>query len=607
MTRDDRIRVWAPAATLVDLDLAPVGGVVTTTPMDPASGGWWVERPGQRPAYGDDGAVSASYDYAFRVDGGEPRPDPRSPWQPQGVHEASRTFDAGAYRWRDTRWRGPRGGDGAIGGVIYELHIGTFTGPGTFEAAIGRLDHLVALGVDVVEVMPVAAFEGRWGWGYDGVALYAVHHPYGGPVALQHFVNACHERGLGVCLDVVYNHVGASGSYLQQFGPYFTAAHETPWGEAVNLDTAGSETVREFLVENALRWFRDFHVDALRIDAVHELHDDSPRHLLAQLSDAVAELSTELGRPLALIAESDLNDPVMITPTSEGGRGMGAQWADDVHHALHAALTHESEGYYADFLEPGALSTTLTQAFLHDGRWSSFRGQSWGVPVDTSVHRRNAFLAYLQSHDQIGNGAVGERISSKVTPGQQALAAAVYLLSGFTPMIFMGEEWAASTPWQFFTDFEDAELGDAITEGRLEEFAGDGRDDDDDVPDPQRSSTRRRSVLDWGERADPSHQRMFGWYSKLIAVRRAQPHLTDVVLDEAAVTENVRGGQLQWLVLSHGRLRVVCNFGTQTALVPLLEGPDGAELLLAWDPGSTRHTPGVVELGGHCVAVLEVR
>jgi len=593
---ENEIRVWAPSAERVHIDVAPVGGVVTTTPMHPAPGGWWVWRGDGHPAY--------PLDYAFRIDGGAPTPDPRSPWQPQGVGGPSRTFDPSSHAWQDDGWRGPRDGQGALGGVFYELHIGTFTSEGTFDAAIARLDHLVALGVDVVEVMPVAAFPGRWGWGYDGVDLYAVHDPYGGPAGFHRFVDAAHGKGLGVCLDVVYNHLGPSGNYLSRFGPYFTDAHTTPWGQAVNFDGPGSEVVRRFVLDNALGWLRDFHVDALRLDAVHELRDGSEHHVLAQLADETAALQRELGRPLTLIAESDLNDPVMVTATAEGGRGMDGQWADDVHHAMHAALTGEAQGYYADFGQPGVVGKTLTEVFLHDGRWSSFRGTHWGAPVDPAVIPGSRFVAYLQTHDQVGNRATGDRISAAVTDGQQAIGAALYLTSAFTPMIFMGEEWAASTPWQFFSDFDDPELAEAVREGRRAEFAAHGWDKED-VPDPQDHATRDRSVLDWVELEKPDHARMLEWYSLLIAVRRSEPDLADDRLDEIWVESGDSGesDESGWLVVSRGHLRVACNLSPQPTVVPVEQGTD-AQLLLSWDETTTRHTGSGVELGGHGVAIL---
>jgi maltooligosyltrehalose trehalohydrolase len=582
--------VWAPTAHSVDLELTTPDGS-RTVPMERSEGGWW-RSAGLAPEHG--------WDYAYRVDGGDPTPDPRSTWLPAGVDGPSRVFTASRYAWQDAGWRGPRNGEGTLGGVIYEMHVGTFTPEGTLEAAIEHLDALLDVGVDVVELLPLAAFPGRHGWGYDGVQPYAVHEPYGGPEALQRFVDACHGKGLGVCLDVVYNHLGPSGNYLSRFGPYFTDKHSTPWGQAVNLDDEGSSVVRRWVIDNALRWFRDFHIDALRLDAVHELKDDSDTHVLAQLADETAALSDALGRPLALIAESDLNDPRMVTPTSEHGLGMSAQWDDDVHHALHATLTGERQGYYADFGSLPVLAKTLTRAFLHDGIWSSFRGAEWGAPVDPERHDGRRFLGYLQTHDQVGNRATGERISALLDPAQQATGAALYLLSAFTPMIFMGEEWAASTPWQYFTDFSDKALGEAVSNGRRSEFAEHGWDAAD-VPDPQDPATRDRSVLSWSERERNGHARMLAWYRDLIALRRRVPELTDGRLTgvQLGFDEDAR-----WLVMSRGCLRVACNLADEPRTVPLDGGP--AKVVLGWDEAGTAVHDGAVALPAHAVAVLEV-
>lgn len=615
------IEVWAPSATRVDIEWSPApgsdgvqeptnvskdahadegSGVQESThssddarveaerrrePMEAADDGWWRWTPP---------SGSGELDYAFVLDGEEPAlPDPRSAWQPESVHGRSRTVDPASFPWTDSAWRGPRDGAGVLGGVVYELHVGTFTAEGTFDAAVDRLDHLVALGVDVVEVMPVAAFPTDRGWGYDGVGLYAVQDAYGGPHAFARFVDACHARGLGVCLDVVHNHLGASGNYLARFGPYFTEAHHTPWGAAVNLDHEGSAQVRRFLVGNALRWFRDLHVDALRLDAVHELKDDSPRHYLAELSDAVAALAEELGRPLELVAESDLNDTSMVTPTADGGRGMTAQWDDDVHHALHVALTGETQGYYADFGgTPGSgeegplavLAKVLTRGFLHDGTFSSFRDRPWGAPVDREHLDARRLLGYLQTHDQVGNRATGERISALVAdPALQAAGAALYLLGPTTPMLFMGEEWAASTPWQFFTSFAEDWLADAVREGRRAEFGSHGWSADA-VPDPQDPATRDRSVLRWSELDDADHARMLRWYTDLTALRRgllpAGPtRFADV---EVSFDEDAR-----WLVLRHAPAggdpyAVVVTLGEDGADVPVA---GAAEVLLAWGDG----------------------
>lgn len=603
MTRPE-ITVWAPAARRVDIVLFPSMGHEdlrgpavadgTRHPMQPRPDGWWAWQGGEHTAYG------LELDYAFSLDGGDPLPDPRSALQPYGVDGPSRWFDPGAHLWADASWPGPCGGRGTLGAVFYELHVGTFTAEGTFAAAIERLGHLVDLGVDVVQVMPVAAFPGRWGWGYDAVDLYAVHDAYGGPAAFQAFVDACHGRGLGVCLDVVYNHLGPSGNYLAEFGPYFTECYRTPWGPAVNLDGAGSREVRRFVVGNALRWLRDFHVDALRLDAVHALHDDSPRHILAELSDAVSELSAELGRPLDLVAESDLNDPAMVAPVSEGGRGMTQQWDDDVHHGLHVALTGETQAYYADFAAPGALAKVLTSAFFHDGCWSSFRGQVWGCPVDRRSVDGRRFVVALQTHDQVGNRAMGDRITASVTPGQQAIGAALYLLSAYTPMVFMGEEWAAATPFQFFTDFQEPALQAAVVAGRRAEFAS------HDwgaavVPNPQDPATRERSVLRWEELGEPEHRPMLEWYRELVRQRRKNPELASGDLGAVAVSGSVEQG---WLVMARGAFRVVVTLADRTQLIALDAPPE--ELVLVWGEATRLCQPDGIRLTGHSVAVVRI-
>ncbi len=602
------IEVWAPDPGRVEIQWSPVGAATGARrePMTVLPGGWWRwELP----------SGVAQVDYAFVLDGEEPAlPDPRSAWLPSSVHGPSRTLDTSAFPWTDGAWRGPRDGAGSLGALFYELHVGTFTAEGTFDAAAAHLDHLVALGVDVVELMPVAAFPTDRGWGYDGVGLYAVQESYGGPAGLARFVDACHARGLGVCLDVVHNHLGASGNYLARFGPYFTEAHETPWGPAVNLDHDGSGVVRGFLLDSVRRWFRDFHVDALRLDAVHQLKDDSPRHYLAELSDVVSALAADLGRPLDLVAESDLNDTTMVAPTAEGGRGMTAQWNDDVHHALHVALTGETQGYYADFggtsgtperTPLAVLAKVLTHGFLHDGSWSSFRGRNWGAPVDAVHLDARRLLGYLQTHDQVGNRATGERISALVAdPGLQATGAALYLLAPTTPMLFMGEEWAASTPWQFFTSFEEDWLVDAVRNGRRAEFGGHGWVAEH-VPDPQDRATRDRSVLDWSEPGREGHARMLAWYTACTRLRRelvggGPTRLADTT---AAFDDGAR-----WFTLARRPERgrayaVLANLGPDPCEVPL----DGVgALLLAWEPEHTARTAAGVRVPARAVAVVDL-
>ena len=605
MSMHDAIEVWAPRADRVELVL---GTDDVRAPMTATGDSWWRWDPLRDADEATLPFVSGAqpFDYAFSLDGAHPLPDPRSAWQPHGVHGPSRWFDAARHEWADVGWAGPRGGRGTVGGVVYEAHVGTFTPGGTLDSAIERLDHLVDLGVDVVELMPLAAFGGTWGWGYDGVGLYAVHDPYGGPAAFQRFVEACHARGLGVCLDVVYNHLGPTGNYLASFGPYFTDAYPTPWGPAVNLDGEGSTEVRRFVVENALRWFRDFHVDALRLDAVHELRDASGRHILAELADAVHDLADELGRPLELIAESDLNDAAMVTPTSAGGRGMDAQWDDDVHHALHVALTAETAGYYADFAggseawpEGGALAVlakTLTEVFLHDGRMSTFRQRVWGRRVDPAEVDGHRFLAYLQTHDQVGNRATGDRIGSTISAGRQAAGAALYLLSPYTAMLFMGEEWGARTPFRFFTSFDEEWLADAVRTGRRAEFVAHGWAAAL-VPDPQDPATYEASVLDWSEPEDPEHARMLGFYRRLVALRRSEPDVASGDLAGVACRFDEDDG---WFVMSRGSVHVLVNLG-EAGVVPT--PAPVTEVLASWS-GEVGVGGVEVRLGADDVAVV---
>lgn len=577
MTAPGRLTVWAPRAGTVELALAD-----RRLAMTPGEDGWWSADP-----------LAPGTDYAFVLDGGDPLPDPRSPWQPHGVHGLSRTFDAGPGR--PPAWPGID----ARGAVMYELHVGTFTPEGTLDAAVERLDHLAALGVQVVELMPVAAFVGRRGWGYDGVDLYAVHEPYGGPAALQRFVAAAHERGLAVCLDVVYNHLGPTGNYLGQYGPYFSDRHQTPWGDCVNLDGPDAGPVRAFVVDNALRWFEDFGMDALRLDAIHALVDDSPRHLLAELADAVDALAVRLGRPLTLIAESDLNQVRVVTPTAEGGLGMHAQWADDVHHALHALMTGERQGYYVDFGSPEVLETALTEVFVHQGTYSTFRDRIWGAPVpeDVSGH---AFVVFASNHDQVGNRGLGDRPSEWLTDGQLAIEAALILTSHFTPMLFMGEEWATRRRWQFFTHHDEPDLAEAVREGRLEEFSETGWDEtyggDLTVPDPQALRTFRRSTLDWREPERPHHARFLAFCRDLIALRRREPDLRSG--DRSATSCRYGEG---WFVVHRGALAVVVNLAPHAMEVPL-PGADRREILLAW--ATVALGDDGVGLPAHAVVVL---
>jgi maltooligosyltrehalose trehalohydrolase len=558
--RVTRFEVWAPDVNRVRLR---IGG--KDLDLSATTGGWWaLDVPDAGPGT----------DYAYLLGNDTtPLPDPRSLRQPAGVHGPSQVYDHAAYRWGDAGWTGRQ----LPGSVLYELHIGTFTPEGTFDAAIGRLDHLVELGIDLVELLPVNAFNGVDNWGYDGVGWYAVHEAYGGPDAMKRFVDACHQRGLGVIQDVVYNHLGPSGAYLPRFGPYLTQGRNT-WGQSVNLDGPGSDEVRRYIVENALTWLRDFHVDGLRLDAVHALRDSRAVHILEELARAVDVLETGLGRPLTLIAESDLNDPRLITAREGGGYGLHAQWDDDVHHSMHALLTGERHGYYGDFGSLECLATVLTGAFFHADTYSSFRGRRHGRPVDRERIPGHRFVVCLQNHDQIGNRALGDRITGSLSPGLLKVGAALMLTSPFTPMLFMGEEWGAATPWLFFTSHPEPELAVATGAGRLEEFAAHGWGAVD-VPDPQDPATFSRSKLDWSELGKPEHHELFGFYRQLIALRRAHPGLTDPRLDRVSVAYDESA---RWVVIRRGGYAVAVNLAGEPQQVPL-PGEARATLLASAD------------------------
>lgn len=544
-------QVWAPRAERVDVKISDA-----LWPMHPLTGGWW---------QADIASAGPGADYAFVLNGdGMPLPDPRSPWQPQGVHGPSRVLDHAAFHWTDAHWRAPELKDA----VIYELHIGTFTPQGSFAAAEERLEYLRSLGITHIELMPVAAFPGMRGWGYDGVDMFAPQQSYGGPEALKHFVNSAHAHGLAVLLDVVYNHLGPSGNYLSRFGPYFTASHHTPWGDAVNFEEAGSHEVRRYFIDNAKMWLRDYHFDGLRLDAVHAYLDRSALHFMEQITAEVSALESETGRAYVLIAESDLNDPRIVMPRERGGYGMHAQWSDDFHHALVALLTGERSGYYADFGGMADLAHALRRAFVYDGRYSAYRDRLHGRPVEDLPLWR--FLGFAQNHDQVGNRATGDRLHMQTSMGRAKIAAALVLTAPFVPMLFQGEEWAASSPFLYFTDHEEA-LGRLVSEGRKKEFAAFGWNPDD-IPDPQAESTFLRSRLNWDEITAPAHSGMLGWYRELIALRHA--HRDDLVTGDVEVEFDEAAA---WLTLRRGCFVIALNAGPSTVTLPM---PPGASIVL---------------------------
>ena len=570
-------RVWAPHPKHV--------GVVfgeRRMPMRRAGRGWWTYRTDR---------VGPGSDYAFVLDGGAPRPDPRSAFQPRGVHGPSRVVDHTSFTWHDSGWRGVP----LPGSVLYECHVGTFSAEGTFEGAIQHLEQLADLGADIIELLPVAEFSGQRGWGYDGVDLFAPYHAYGGPEGLKRLVDAAHAHGIGVVMDVVYNHLGPEGNYLPEFGPYFSDRHQTQWGSpVVNFDGPGSDEVRRFVIDNALMWLRDYHCDGLRLDAVHAIVDQSATHILEALAIEVNALAAHLRRPLFLIAESDLNDPRLVRGPDAGGYGLDAAWADDWHHALHATLTGEAIDDDGDFGPLPLLAKALRQAWVYDGAYSRYRQRVHGLPP-TGLSG-NQFVVYTQNHDQVGNRALGERSGALMSDGRLRVAAALLLTSPFVPMLFQGEEWGAITPFQYFTDHQNPDLGRAVSEGRRRELSALGWDPGD-VPDPQDLAVFERSRLDWTQSRKDRHADLLAWHRRLIALRRQIPALTDPRLDRIQTECDQDVG---WLIVRRGPVTVAANLGTR----PWVFAADpSATLLAASDPKIKRTRKGLV-LPPDTVAIL---
>jgi len=518
-----RFEVWAPRARSLELE---IGG--RRLPMAAGERGW----------YSGQAEAPHGTDYAYIVDG-DRLPDPRSPWQPAGVHGPSRTVEHDRFQWHDGDWHCPPLPDL----VLYELHTGTFSPAGTFEGVVERLDQLVDLGVGGIELMPVAEFAGDRGWGYDGVDLWAPHHAYGGPDGLKRLVDAAHGRGLAVVLDVVYNHFGPEGNYLSRFGPYQTGRYTTPWGDALNFDGRDSGPVRDFCVENAQMWLRDYHVDGLRLDAVHAIFDRSALHILEEL-----RARTPSGR--FLIAESDLNDPRLVTPVERGGYGLDAEWADDVHHAVHTLLTGERRGYYRDFGSPEQLAKALRGAYVYDGIYSEHRARRHGRAHALSGRK---FVACSQNHDQVGNRALGERSAALMSPARLKMAAALILCGPFVPLLFMGEEWAASTPFLYFSSHTDPDVARATSAGRVRDFGAFGWRPEQ-VPDPQSEATMEASRLRWDERAQGVHGELLDWYRGLLRLRQALPDVRAGNLDQVEV--EIEGARLR---MRNGPVSVTCD------------------------------------------------
>ena len=560
--------VWAPRRNKVTLQVGD-----RKLPMKgPSSRGFWSL---------DVADAHHGTDYGFLLDNDPtPYPDPRSFWQPKDVHSLSRVFDHGRFHWTDEKFRAVP----LPSSILYELHLGTFTKAGTFDSAIERLDYLCDLGITHIEILPIAGYEGNFSWGYDGVAPYAADESYGGPDAVKRFIDAAHAKGIAVVLDVVYNHFGPAGNYTNNFGPYYTEKHVTPWGAAINFEEGGSDQVRRYFIDNALMWLRDYHFDGLRLDATHELIDRSAMHFLEQLAREVEDLSASVGRCLILIAESDLNNPGVVTSLEANGYGMDAQWSDDFHHALFSLLEKQTVGYFEDFGTVADLAHTLKHTFLYEGQYSKFRMKHHGRPVlNLSYHH---FVGCIQNHDQIGNRAKGERVQHLVGTRKARLAIGVVMTAPFLPMLFMGEEYAADTPWMYFADFQEESLRQAVREGRKKDFASFGFGDD--VPDPEDPKTFETSKLNWSELDQPEHQHMLHWYRDLIHLRRKTLALNLGDMSRMEVRSSEEG---RWIATDRGDIRTVINFADSFTRFDL---PVGCDLLLSSEAAPDRVDGGVL-------------
>jgi maltooligosyltrehalose trehalohydrolase len=591
-------RLWAPRLDSVRVAICEDPPRVLAMQPDGA---------GEFAAFGE--GLRAGCDYTFLTADGRQIPDPVSRWQPHGVHGPSRVVDPAAFRWSDRDWRGIPLRDY----LIYELHTGTFTPEGTFESLVPQLPYLRGLGVTAVELMPVAEFPGRRNWGYDGVGMYAPQSTYGGPTGLKTLVDACHRQGLAVVLDVVYNHLGPEGNYVPVFAPFFTAAYRTPWGEAINYDGPGSDGVRRFVIDNALFWLTEYHVDALRLDAVHGIYDFSAVHILQELAESFHAQAGRLGRAAWLIAESDLDDPRIIRPPAQGGYGVDAQWLDDFHHSLHTALSGDKRGYFADYDGLASLSKAITDGFVYHGQHSAYRQRRYG---SSSADRPGEqFVAFTQNHDQIANALQGIRSSHLLSPQRQKLAAAVLLFSPFLPLLFMGQEYGETAGFYYFTDHGDPALIEAVREGRRKEtgafLSADG------FADPQSVATFERSKLLWSLAGQPPHGGILAWHRDCIAIRQQHDALRNCRKDLARTECDPAAG---WFVMERGdpcgeRALLICNFAVTAQAIPVPFRGVPCELRL-WS-GDARYglpapspagalggaAPSQVELEGSCAAL----
>ncbi len=586
------IKLWSPLSKSVELVSSEKN---LRLPLGKSADGNWTlttseVRPGDR--------------YMFSVDGKKPLPDPASLSQPDGVHGASEALYLGNYDWADTNWRNPD----LSTYIFYELHTGTFTPSGTFEAIEEQLEYLVDLGITAIEIMPVAQFPGNRNWGYDGVFPFAVQDSYGGAEGLRKLVDACHSKGLAVVLDVVYNHLGPEGNYLGEYGPYFTDKYVTPWGKALNFDDAWCDGVREFFIENALMWFRDFHVDALRLDAVHAIKDFSAVHVLFHLRQRLDKLMAATGRKHYLIVELDLNDTRFINPGERGGFGMDGQWIDEFHHALRVTAGEPPTGYYEDFAGIAHLAKAYRDAYVYDGQYSPHRKKKFGIKAEDNPGQQ--FVVFSQNHDQVGNRMLGERTSTLVSFELQKLLAGAVLLSPYLPMLFMGEEFSEPNPFLYFISHTDPDLVEAVRNGRKQEFAAFHLAGE--APDPDAEATFQKSKLQWSLLKKEPHKTMFRFYKALIMLRKSEPALFNLDRKQVLAKENTT---TQTLVLQrryNGRELVCClNFSKeQQELLLSTQANNTSELIFnsadsEWGgPGPVAQTPSTTDASQRKVTLL---
>ncbi|MFP4081851.1 MAG: malto-oligosyltrehalose trehalohydrolase [Candidatus Aminicenantes bacterium] len=543
--RESQFAVWAPFLNRVSLKM--VFPEEKTVPMEKDRRGYWRADPKE---------IEPGTRYFYQLEGGQLRPDPASHFQPLGVHQPSQLVDHAFFSWEDNEWSGIPLSEM----VMYELHVGTFTPEGIFEAVVQRLDDLGELGVNAINLMPVAQFPGERNWGYDGVHPFSVQNSYGGPEGLKRLVDACHKKNLAVILDVVYNHLGPEGNYLGEFGPYFTSRYRTPWGEAVNFDDAYSDDVRSFFIQNALHWFKNYHVDALRLDAVHAIYDRSAKPFLQELAEKVEEFSGKRGRRFYLIAESDLNDVRILRPREKGGYGLDAQWCDDFHHALHTLLTGEKKGYYADFGRLEHFGKSLREGYVISWDYSVYRKRHHGS--SSKDRPAQQFIVFSQNHDQVGNRMLGERLSALISFEALKLADGAVILSPYIPLLFMGEEYAEDRPFFYFVSHSDPRLMAAVRQGRREEFQS--FQWKDGPPDPQREETFIKSQLRWEKRKEGKHKVMLEYYGHLVKLRKSIPALYHLQKSNMEIQEWTSQKVLR-LHRWHGKSRVmvIINFNNR--------------------------------------------